>query len=198
MTRAPGGVPRGRIGLSSFALGPELGALDEGSGALRRDGPPASHVGRSELPGTRPRRSGIIADLVQEGFKFLQSLPTDHVGRTRGLSKEGVFPLPSPEEVGSSKCETERLWVEGIVRSLNWMNVGSFNLGEGKPSREQRMLLETIREGLPLVELWRNSSLGDIDPKKLWSQKMINSYGEEVHVARMFQLAFQKRDWLAL
>ena len=184
LTRAPGGVPPGRIGLSSSSLGPELGALDEGSGALRRDGPPASHVGRSELPGTRPRRSGIIADLVQEGFKFLQSLPTDHVGRTRGLSKEGVFPLPSPEEVGSSKCETERLWVEGIVRSLNWMNVGSFNLGEGKPSREQRKLLETIREGLPLVELWRNSNLGDIDPKKLWSQKMINSYGEEVHVAR--------------
>lgn len=64
------------------------------------------------------------------------------------------------------------------------MNVGIFELGKGKPSREQRMLLEGIVRELPLVELWKNSPLEDFDPKKVWSQKMINDYGEEVHIAR--------------
>lgn len=64
------------------------------------------------------------------------------------------------------------------------MNVGSSCLGKGPVSREQRLLLEGICHDLPLIELWKGVSLDNFDPKKLWSQKMINSYGEEVHVAR--------------
>lgn len=132
--------------------------------------------------GKRPVQS--LADLVHVGLRLLQSFPTKEHSRAQDGNKEGIFPLPSPEEVSSSHCEIDRLWVEGIVRALNWMNVGSFCLGKGPVSKEQRLLLEGICHDLPLVELWKGVSFDSFDPKKLWSQKMINSYGEEVHVAR--------------
>ena len=99
------------------------------------------------------RRGKTVADLVYQGMRVLQSFPTENFSRARDFSKEEIFPLPSPEEVSSFECEINKLWAEGIVRCLNWMNVGNFEFGKGKPSREQRMLLEGIVRELPLVEL---------------------------------------------
>lgn len=128
------------------------------------------------------RRGKTVADLVYQGMRVLQSFPIENFCRARDFSKEGIFPLPSPEEVRSFECEINKLWAEWIARCLNWMNVGNLELGKGRPSREQRRLLEGIVRELPLVELWKNSSLEDFDPKKVWSQKTINDYGEEVHM----------------
>ena len=96
------------------------------------------------------RRGKTVADLVYQGMRVLQSFPTENFSRARDFSKEEIFPLPSPEEVSSFECEINKLWAEGIARCLNWMNVGNFELGKGKPSREQRMLLEGIVRELPL------------------------------------------------
>ena len=54
---------------------------------------------------------------------------------------------------------------DGAVRDVGSSALAE-GLDEGKPSREQRLLLEGIVRELPLVELWKNSSLEDFDPKK--------------------------------
>ena len=173
-------APSYHSGLHLSAPSADLGELSE---CERPHSSHGSHGLQNEpTSGKRPVQS--LADLVHVGLRLLQSFPTKEHSRVQDGFKEGIFPLPSPEEVSSSRCEIDRLWVEGIVRALNWMNVGSFCLGKGPVSREQRLLLEGICHDLPLIELWKGVSLDNFDPKKLWSQKMINSYGEEVHVAR--------------
>ena len=173
-------APSYHSGLRLSAPSADLGELSECERPRSSHG---SHGLQNEpTSGKRPVQS--LVDLVHVGLRLLQSFPTKEHSRAQDGFKEGIFPLPSPEEVSSSRCEIDRLWVEGIVRALNWMNVGSFCLGKGPVSREQRLLLEGICHDLPLIELWKGVSLDNFDPKKLWSQKMINSYGEEVHVAR--------------
>ena len=82
------------------------------------------------------------------------------------------------------ECEADKAWLEGTIRSINWLARGSFALGEGVPSRLQERLLDQVVSSLVLLPSWKNVEIGKFDFNKFWTQKHVNSYGEEVHVAR--------------
>ena len=97
---------------------------------------------------------------------------------------EDAFPLPLPRDHRTSVGNVFHSWEEGLIRSLNWLSSGSFEVSGAPLSRDQNILLGEIRQLGPIFELWSKQDISSMNPSDLFKQKLINSYGEEVHVAQ--------------
>lgn len=125
-----------------------------------------------------------LVDLVVPMLRVVRSLPPKERVAKQDLSKEDFFPLPLPRGSLTPLCKMTAGWEEGIIRSLNFLSTGSFALGEQSPTKLQEGLLREIRCSLPVVEAWKNFQVPEFHPQSFWTQKHVNSYGEEVHVAQ--------------
>lgn len=126
-------------------------------------------------------------DLFGMGPQFLKWLPSVQGQGGKAMQNypmEGVFPLPLPSGMMTTGCSRLWAWTEGVVRSLNWMHVGAFCLGSGPPNPSQSVLLKEIVKNVSHVQEWKGVDLSSFSPQEMFNQKWVNSYGEEVHVAR--------------
>ena len=127
---------------------------------------------------------GTLKGLGITMLSFIKGLPPPKKDEWRDHDTDGIFPLPLPRGGLTLECEADKAWLEGTIRSINWLARGSFALGEGVPSRLQERLLDQVVSSLVLLPSWKNVEIGKFDFNKFWTQKHVNSYGEEVHVAR--------------
>ena len=139
------------------------------------------------LEGQAKTSEHVNARLIDLASKMLSSRPPS----SRRISKEHVqeitedaFPLPLPRDHRDSIGNDFHAWEEGLIRSINWLSTGSFEVSGEPPSRDQALLLGEIRHLGPLLDLWSSQDISSMNPSELFEQKLINSYGEEVHVAR--------------
>ena len=140
-----------------------------------------AHGGQADTSGNVGAR---LADLA---FKMLSCRPPSSRRVSREHTQEiteDAFPLPLPRDHRDSVGNVFHAWEEGLIRSLNWLSSGSFEVSGDPPSRDQSVLLDEIRHLGPLIELWSGQDISKMNPSELFEQKLINSYGEEVHVAR--------------
>ena len=147
----------------------------------------ARKLGNEAEKGQASTSGNVGARLVDLAFEMLKCRPPS----SRRVSKEhaqeiteDAFPLPLPRDHRDSVGNVFHAWEEGLIRSLNWLSSGSFEVSEETPSRDQSVLLGEIRHLGPLIDLWSKEDISKMNPSKLFEQKLINSYGEEVHVAR--------------
>ena len=117
-------------------------------------------------------------------LEMVRSFPTPYHKLKQGSSKEGIFPLPLPWGNLTSGGGKSQEWMEGVFRSINWLSTGSFAVRESSPDSAQERLLAEIRESMVVVQDWCSHELKDFCIDSFWSQKHVNSYGEEVHVAQ--------------
>ena len=147
-------------------------------GAVAADG---RGNGLSEACSPEESLAGLVGSIIDR----LRSLPSPlQDSWKQDPRKVGVFPLPLPRGEESLGCKLKQEWEEGIIRTLNWLSTGSFAVREGCPSSAQRDLWKQIRLSLDLVDEWFSYKLESFNVESFWNQKHINSYGEEVHVAR--------------
>ena len=151
----------------------------------------ARKLGNEAEKGQANTSGNVGARLVDLAFEMLKCRPPS----SRRVSKEhaqeiteDAFPLPLPRDHRDSVGNVFHAWEEGLIRSLNWLSSGSFEVSEETPSRDQSVLLGEIRHLGPLMDLWSKEDISKMNPSKLFEQKLINSYGEEVHVARSVRL----------
>ena len=182
-------------------------ALEAANAVLREAAAGAATGQRSEVPGqgkvgavvggVSPPVDSIRGQATPEGkvgarlvdlaVRMLLSRPSSVRRVSREHTQEiteDVFPLPLPRDHRVSNGDVFHSWEEGIIRSLNWLSCGSFEVSEEVPSRDQSVLLREIRHLGPLFEVWKDHDISALNPSKLFSQKLVNSYGEEVHVAQ--------------
>ena len=134
----------------------------------------------------RPNFSARVSSLGRLAEQVFDQLPRilKDFGAKRGPAMEGIFPLPLPHDFQNHVCELFKTWEEGVIRSINWMVVGSFSLGDASASPKQSRLLDEIRRSLVLLKTWNEVEFENFDPQDMFRQRWINSYGEEVHVAQ--------------
>ena len=144
----------------------------------------AASSSAAEAAGLIRQDRGLVS-LVHQVFESLHKLPKVVSHRAKqGSSMEGIFPLPLPRVRWGYGCKTLAAWEEGVIRSINWMVINSFDLGEGPPTPKQNMLLEGIQKELVLLEGWGKLDIAQFDPREMFKQKWVNSYGVEVHVSQ--------------
>ena len=139
----------------------------------------ASETGKAIGP-----RVASLSGLARQVFNHLPKVLGNFKGARRGSSMEGIFPLPLPADHQGQQCELNRTWEEGVIRSFNWMFCNSFHLGNSPPNIHQTRLLAEIRRSLVLLKTWGVLEFNEFNPDDFFRQRWINSYGEEVHVAK--------------
>ena len=126
-------------------------------------------------------------ELLELGPIFRRLFPSV-LGKTKkavqNFSTEDDFPLPLPQESWFPGCEVCSSWAEGMVRGLNWLSCGSFELGKTPPTIRQGIVLAEIRKSCEGLGLWVGVEMPTTSLSERFHQKWINSYGEEVHVAQ--------------
>lgn len=143
-----------------------------------------------EVSEARSKQTALkVVDLGRFLLTRLFDLSTPNFEGSQDNAMDGLFPLPLPQSnwtIGGRKFEE---WGEGIIRSLNWLSVGSFAVGKEVPTQRQKVLINQIGQNLKVLNYWSTCEVGAFDVNSFWNQKHVNSYGEEVHVAQSVRWA---------
>ena len=147
----------------------------------------SSKITESQAAGAMAPESQAKKSLAFLGVEMLGILPSVLGRVSRKTVRDGtedVFPLPSPLDQWDQSDSLLNAWAEGVVRSLNWMAGVGLVAPRAVPSREQAILLGELKQSFELLPLWNKFDVSGLDPVELFNLKQVNSYGEEVHVAR--------------
>ena len=129
---------------------PSSGHVGAGRGTVGVPRFRKSEVGEDFDKGQAITSVNVGARLVDLASRMLAIRPPS----SRRVSKEhtqeiteDAFPLPLPRDHRDSVGGVARSWEEGLIRSLNWLSPGSFevSISGDPPSRDQAVLLNKIR-----------------------------------------------------
>ena len=115
--------------------------------------------------------------------------PSDTVGR-----EDPIFPLPIPSGpmvlrggAGSKQFCRFDGWLKAVILGLNCLYGARNPINEGPPTKAQQRVLSSICERLRHLKRWESFPLPAAGWASLLQGSSINSYGEEVCVAKRVQ-----------